>query len=79
MGLVQDETTTTVCVDFVLASPSVGGASRARIAVADCQRMVWHRDRWIIAPGAEAAPTPSLWPGTQASYDAGYQWLEVEP
>ena len=39
--------------------------------------MIWRGDRWVIAPGPEPAPTPSLWPGTQAALDAGYQWLEV--
>ena len=77
MGLVQDETPT-VCVDFIL-SVAVRGGEPARIAVADCQRMTWTGDRWVIAAGDEATPTPSLWPGSQASYDAGYQWLEVEP
>ena len=41
--------------------------------------MTWTSDRWVIAAGEEAPPSPSLWPGSQASYDAGYQWLEVEP
>lgn len=77
MGLVQDETPT-ACVDFIL-SVTVRGGEPARIAVADCQRMTWTGDRWLIAAGEEATPTPSLWPGSQASYDAGYQWLEVEP
>jgi hypothetical protein len=77
MGLLQDETPT-VCVDFVL-SVTVRGGEPARIAVADCQRMTWTGDRWVIAAGDEATTTPSLWPGSQASYDAGYQWLEVEP
>ena len=39
--------------------------------------MVWQDDRWVIGPGEEPAPAPSLWPGSQASFDAGYQWLEV--
>ena len=34
-------------------------------------------DREPPAPGEEPAEAPSLWPGTQASFDAGYQWLEV--
>lgn len=77
MGLVQNEIPI-VCVDFIL-SVTVRGGEPARIAAADCQRMTWTGDRWVIAAGEEATPTPSLWPGTQASYDAGYQWLEVEP
>lgn len=78
MGLVQDEIAPTVCIDFIL-SVTVRGGEPARIAVADCQRMTWTGDRWVIAAGDEATPSPSLWPGSQASYDAGYQWLEVEP
>jgi hypothetical protein len=70
------------CVDFVVTITVTGTAGRSpanRIAVADCQRMVWNEGRWMIGPGTEPAPSPSLWPGTQASYDAGYQWLEVSP
>lgn len=77
MGLIQDETPT-VCVDFIL-TVTVRGGQPARIAAADCQHMTWMGDRWVIAAGDEAAATPSLWPGSQASYDTGYQWLEVEP
>ena len=80
MGLVQDAGTgmATVCVDFILTA-SVAGNQPDRVAAADCQHMTWHGDSWTIAPGQEAEPTPSLWPGTQASYDAGYQWLEFLP
>lgn len=70
------------CVDFVITSSITGSAGDARpqrIAAADCQRMVWADDRWVIGPGDEPAPAPSLWPGTQGSFDAGYQWLEVAP
>jgi hypothetical protein len=77
MGLVEDHTPT-VCVDFVLTAAVRGGAPD-RIAVADCQRMVWLDGHWVVASGHEAPSTPSLWPGTKASYDAGYKWLEVEP
>lgn len=66
------------CVDFVV-TVTVGRTPANRIAVADCQRMVWNDGRWVIGPGLEPAPSPSLWPGTQASYDAGYRWLEVSP
>ncbi|MEO5665339.1 MAG: hypothetical protein ABIR39_18895 [Nocardioides sp.] len=69
---------TTVCVDFILTA-SVQGAQSDRIAVADCQHMAWQTDRWMIATGPEAEPMPSLWPGTQESINAGYQWLEVLP
>ncbi len=79
MGRVSgDGQATTACVDFVVYA-TITGRQPIRIAVADCQHMLWQDDRWVIAPGEEAAPMPSLWPGTQASYDAGYQWLEVQP
>lgn len=49
-----------------------------RVAVADCQRMTWSSsdERWVIGPGDEPAPAPSIWPGTQPSIDAGYLWLD---
>jgi hypothetical protein len=80
MGLLQDAAAdrVTPCVDFILTVTAQGGAAD-RIAVADCQHMVWRGRRWVIASGEEVEPTASLWPGTEASYDAGYQWLEVSP
>lgn len=63
------------CVDFVL-TVSVTGETPQRVAVADCQRMRWVAERWVIAAGAEPAPAPSIWPGTAASHAAGYRWLE---
>ena len=61
------------CVDFVVTAALA--AETNRVAVADCQRMTWQADRWVIGAGSEPAPAPSLWPGTQASFDAGYLWL----
>jgi hypothetical protein len=80
MGLIRATSVDAVipCVDFVLTT-TVTRAQPSRIAVADCQRMVWRDGRWLIGAGPEPEPSPSLWPGTQASYDAGYLWLEVEP
>lgn len=63
------------CVDFVLTLTTT--ADTYRTAVADCQRMSWTGDRWMIAAGDEPAPAPSLWPGTDAAIQAGYQWLET--
>jgi len=65
-------------VTATLGSPTLGG-STYRTAAADCQRMIWTGTRWVIGPGPEPAPAPSLWPGTDASFDAGYQWLETTP
>ncbi|GAB3662590.1 hypothetical protein GCM10027596_24390 [Nocardioides korecus] len=82
MGLIQGAEagagTATVCADFILTA-RVAGKQPDRVAVADCQHMIWRGDHWKIAPGEEAEPTPSLWPGTQPSYGAGYQWLEFLP
>ena len=64
------------CIDFVITATTAAGRPQ-QVAAADCQRMVWQDDRWVIGPGEEPAPAPSLWPGSQASFDAGYQWLEV--
>jgi hypothetical protein len=68
------------CIDFIVTATTTTGQPR-QVAAADCQRMVWQVDagggRWVIGPGEEPAAAPSLWPGTQESFDAGYQWLEV--
>ena len=64
------------CVDLLLTL-TVAASSSEQIAAADCQRLFWQGDRWVIAAGPEPAPTPSVWPGSQAALDAGYQWLEV--
>ena len=80
MGLIKGSTGDVVvpCVDFVMTVTATG-ASPQRVAVADCQRMTWDGDRWLIGAGDEPAPPPSIWPGTGASYDAGYRWLEASP
>ncbi|WP_085870659.1 MULTISPECIES: hypothetical protein [unclassified Nocardioides] len=72
------------CIDFIITATTLSSGTAgqpAQVAAADCQRMVWQHGatggRWVIGPGEEPAPAPSLWPGSQASFDAGYQWLEV--
>lgn len=64
------------CIDFIVTA-TIGAGQPQRVAAADCQRMVWQDGRWMIGPGEEPAPAPALWPGSQASFDVGYQWLEV--
>ena len=61
-----------VCVDFEVDATL---AKTARVAAADCQRMAWDGSRWLIGPGTEPAPAPSIWPGTDAAIDAGYRSL----
>jgi hypothetical protein len=60
------------CVDFEVDATLAG---TARVAIADCQRMVWQGNRWVIGPGREPAPPPSIWPGTDAAIEAGYKEL----
>ncbi|GAB7007267.1 hypothetical protein JCM18899A_47420 [Nocardioides sp. AN3] len=64
------------CIDFIITATTTTGQPQ-QVAAADCQRMVWQDGRWVIGEGDEPAQAPSLWPGSQASFDAGYQWLEV--
>jgi hypothetical protein len=47
----------------------------SRTAIADCQRMTWTGERWVIGAGTEPAPAPSIWPGTEAAIAAGYRDL----
>jgi len=60
------------CVDFEL---DVTLDQTARGAVADCQRMVWSGDRWVIGPGDEPAQPPSVWPDTDLAIAVGYRDL----
>lgn len=70
-GTVGDEFAV-VCVNFEF---TVTVEQTSRIAIADCQRMAWVGDRWVIGPGAEPAPAPSVWPGTEAAIAAGWRDL----
>ncbi len=61
-----------VCVDFEVDATL---KRTNRVALADCQRMVWDGSRWLIGQGAEPAPAPSIWPGTDAAIDSGWKDL----
>ncbi len=63
------------CVDFEI---DVTLQQTARGAAADCQRMVWTGARWMIGPGSEPAPAPSVWPGTDTAFAVGYRELRQE-
>ena len=75
MGLIKG----TVSPDFVVVCVNleftVTVERTSRIAIADCQRMAWAGDRWVVGPGAEPAPAPSVWPGTDAAVAAGWRDL----
>ncbi len=60
------------CVDFEL---TVTVTTTVRGAVADCQRMVWTGERWMIGPGPEPVDPPSVWPGTELAARVGYRDL----
>lgn len=60
------------CVDFEL---DVTLQQTARGATADCQRMIWHLDRWMIGPGDEPAQPPSVWPDSDLAVSVGYRDL----
>lgn len=52
-------------------------ARSASIAYGHCERLAWSDGRWQIAPGAQPAPAPSTWPGTELAIEAG--WLTWSP
>jgi hypothetical protein len=63
------------CVDFEI---DVTLQQTFRGAAADCQRMVWTGIRWMIGPGSEPAPAPSVWPDTDTAIAVGYRDLRPE-
>lgn len=73
MGLIKG----TVGADFVIPCLDFEAdatlAQTARVAVADCQRMVWTGQRWMIGPGSEPADAPSVWPDTDQAIEVGYR------
>jgi hypothetical protein len=60
------------CVDFEFDATLT---QTQRVAVADCQRMIWQHNRWVIGPGAEPAEAPSVWPDTDTAIEVGYKDL----
>lgn len=78
MGLIKgtvDRKYVVACVNFVVTATLT---QTARVAAADCQRMVWASHRWMVGPGSEPAQPPSVWPGTEAAHRAGYRELRYE-
>jgi hypothetical protein len=60
------------CVDFEVDATL---AQTARVAAADCQRIVWVGGRWMVGAGREPAEPPSVWPDTDTAVRAGYRDL----
>ena len=60
------------CVDFEFDATLT---TTERVASADCQRMTWSQDRWIIGAGSEPADPPSVWPDTDLAIRVGYKDL----
>jgi hypothetical protein len=63
------------CVDYEI---DVTLQQTARGAAADCQRMVWNGTRWMVGPGSEPAPAPSVWPDPDTAIGVGYRDLRRE-
>jgi hypothetical protein len=63
------------CIDFEL---DLTLSQTTRGAVADCQRMAWTGDRWMIGAGTEPATAPSVWPDTDTAINLGYRDLRHE-
>jgi hypothetical protein len=60
------------CVDLEI---DVTLQQTSRGAAADCQRMVWNGTSWMVGPGSEPAPAPSVWPDTDTAIGVGYRDL----
>ena len=82
MGLVKATDGPSFVVACVNGTVTVTFTQTARVAAADCQRMVWdqgqEQGRWVIGPGAEPADPPGAWPGSQVAIDVGWQELRDE-
>lgn len=75
MGLIKGTVGPEFAVVCVTLEFTVTVEQTSRIAIADCQRMAWNGDRWVIGAGSEPAPAPSIWPGTDAAIAAGWRDL----
>ena len=60
------------CVDFQFDATL---QTSMHVADADCERMVWQHERWIVGPGSEPANPPSVWADTDIAINVGYQDL----
>ena len=75
MGLIKGTVGPEFVVVCVNLEFTVTVEQTSRMAIADCQRMAWAGDRWVIGAGPEPAPAPSVWPGTDAAIAAGWRDL----
>ena len=75
MGLIKGTVGPQFAVVCVNLEFTVTVEQTSRIAIADCQRLAWVGDRWVIGAGPEPAQAPSIWPGTDAAIAAGWRDL----
>nr|WP_116451569.1 hypothetical protein [Blastococcus litoris] len=75
MGLIKGTVGPDFAVVCVNLEFTVTVEQTSRIAIADCQRMAWAGERWVIGAGPEPAPAPSVWPGTDTAVATGWREL----
>jgi hypothetical protein len=75
MGLIKGSVGPQFVVVCVNLEFTVTVEQTSRIAIADCQRVAWVGDRWVIGAGPEPVQAPSIWPGTDAAIAAGWRDL----
>lgn len=64
----------------VLLDVKASLSHEARMAYGHCEAMTWQEDRWVIESGADVAPAPSTWPGTDLAAKAGWRtWAPARP
>ncbi len=78
-GLVKGSDGPDWAVVCVLLDVQAWIKTESRMGYGLCSRMEWTDGRWRVADGAEPAPAPSVWPGSNAAVAAGWlAWREGE-
>lgn len=78
-GLIKSSDGPDWTVACVLLDVQAWIKTESRMGYGLCSRMAWMEGRWQVADGAEPAPAPSVWPGSNAAISAGWlAWREGE-
>ncbi|MCC6495048.1 MAG: hypothetical protein IT193_02185 [Propionibacteriaceae bacterium] len=78
-GLVKGSDGPDWAVVCVLLDVQAWITAESRMGYGLCSRMQWVEGRWQVATGAEPAPAPSAWPGSNAAVAAGWlAWRDGE-